>query len=166
MEEWRQHPIYTDYEVSDQGRVRRCTAQMGTRIGKILKPAKTWQGYRHVHIGGKSKRVAALVLEAFVGPRADRHEIRHLNDVKDDDRILNLAWGTHSENYSDRKRNGGGNHGSRHGLAKLDEMIVYEIRQRYIPKIVTQKMLAKEFGVTRECIKLIVNGKRWLHVPL
>lgn len=164
MEIWKAHPEHTDYEVSDLGRVRRCTAQMGTFIGKILRPGVTSQGYRHVKIGGKSRRVYVLVLETFVGSRPKGNEVRHLNDVKWDDRLTNLAWGTHAENYADRRAHGGGNHGSRHGLAKLSEAAVALIRARYVPKLVTQKMLAAEFGVTRECVKLIVSGKRWAHV--
>ena len=164
METWKIHPVHTDYEVSDQGRVRRATPSMGTRVGKILRPALQLQGYRIVGIGDRTPKVSVLVLEAFVGVRPEGHEARHLNGIKDDDRLANLAWGTHSENYQDRVRHGGGNHGSRHGLAKLEEFDIRSIRARYVPKIVTQKMLAAEFGVTRECVKLIVGGKRWKHV--
>jgi hypothetical protein len=164
MENWKMHPVHTDYEVSDLGRVRRRTAQMGTYIGKILTPGVTIQGYRHVKIGGKSRRVYVLVLDAFIGQRPDKCEARHLNDIKGDDRLENLVWGTHAENYADRITNGGGNHGSRHGLAKLSEVNVASIRARYIPRIVTQKMLAVEFGVTRECVKSIIKRQRWAHI--
>lgn len=164
MEIWKKHPVYTDYEVSDYGRVRRRTPNIGTRVGKVLRPGIQWQGYRVVGIGGRTPKVSVLVLEAFVSDRPKGNEARHLNDIKTDDRLLNLAWGTHSDNYRDRVFHGGGNHGSRHGLAKLSEADVVSIRARYVPKVITQKILGAEFGVTRECIKLIVNGQRWRHV--
>ncbi len=51
-----------------------------------------------------------LVLEAFVGPRpminGRKAEGRHLNDVRTDNRLENLAWGTHQDNVDDRERKG------------------------------------------------------------
>ena len=50
--------------------------------------------------------VHVLVLEAFVGPRPAGHEGRHLDDVRSNNTLSNLAWGTQGENYQDALRNG------------------------------------------------------------
>ena len=69
------------------------------------------KGYRWVEIQGRHRSVHSLVCEAFNGPRKPGEVCRHLNDMKDDIRPGNLAWGTHQQNVDDAKRNGrrGGN---------------------------------------------------------
>lgn len=69
--EWRRHPIYAAYEVSDHGEVRRATASRGTHAGKMLKASPTPQGYRcaSLSIDGVVTRrfLHILVLETFKG---------------------------------------------------------------------------------------------------
>lgn len=111
------------YEVSDQGRVRsldryidaaastngRSPAYRKSYPGRVLKLYQR-NGYWCVFLGrGRpNESVAWLVLEAFVGvrPPPPGDQARHLNDVKDDNRAVNLAWGTQSENMRDAVRNG------------------------------------------------------------
>jgi hypothetical protein len=160
---WRLHSN-RDYEISSDGLVRRVTPKRGAKVGRVLRAATTPSGYSIVNVSGKMKFVHVLVLEAFVGPRPDGAEARHNNDVKSDNRVANLCWGTHSENYVDRVRNGGGNHGSRHGLAKLTEAAVVAIRSAYASGNVTHKELGAQFGVSREAVGLVTRGDRWRHV--
>ena len=47
-----------------------------------------------------------LILTAFVGPRPEGAVVRHLNDIRTDNRVVNLAWGSWSENQFDAFRNG------------------------------------------------------------
>jgi hypothetical protein len=67
--------------------------------------------------------------------------------------------------------------GSRHGVAKLTEEQVAEIRRRYGPATgrprkgfpmpkheVSQEQLAVEYGVDQGTISYIVRGERWQHV--
>jgi len=44
---------------------------------------------------------------------------------------------------------------------KLTEKQVIEIKNKYIPKIYSQSMLAKEYNVSRSMIEHILNGKSW-----
>jgi hypothetical protein len=52
----------------------------------------------------KTFRVHRLVLLAFVGPPPDGQECRHLNGIRTDARLVNLAWGTKAENAEDRRQ--------------------------------------------------------------
>jgi hypothetical protein len=67
-------------------------------------------GYRRVRlsIGGVSrgKSVHALVLEAFVGPPSTGMEGCHWDNNRANNRLVNLRWGTHSENMLDQVRHG------------------------------------------------------------
>lgn len=95
-------PSSPRYSVSDTGEV------YGVR-GNLLKPYQNKQtGYLMVgvHYGGggtkpKLRTVHSLVLEAFAGPRPEGQEVRHLNGVRTDNRLENLAYGTSSENKAD-----------------------------------------------------------------
>lgn len=110
QERWSPIPGYEGlYEVSDQGNVRTLRPgryRYGSYIGRQIK-----HGYRIVMLTDKDGRkvqrpVHQLVLEAFVGPREPGQITRHLNDVKTDNRLENLAWGTHLENSEDSIANG------------------------------------------------------------
>lgn len=91
------------YDVSDRGRV------FSRRTGKFLKAGMN-RRHRHVALaqgdGGRSYRVHRLVLAAFVGPMPEGMEVRHLDDDPNNNSLSNLAYGTRSENMSDRVRLG------------------------------------------------------------
>lgn len=116
-EEWRRIPGHPDYEVSDLGRVR-----SWKQSGRGGPPPRylaggTSAGYRHVLLLTDGRRttgfVHRLVALAFLGPRPDRHETRHLNGDKLDNRLSNLAYGTHSQNGLDVARTTGHHFGRR-----------------------------------------------------
>lgn len=106
------------YEVSDLGRVRSVDREIKTidgkivpRKGKIIKPFLTANGYERVRLClGSEKRerrfVHHIVAYAFLGPRPVGADIRHLNDVKTDNRVSNLLYGTRSQNLGDAVSNG------------------------------------------------------------
>ena len=70
--------------------------------GRVLRPGKMKSGHVSVALGRKNSRlVHQLVLEAFVGPRpcaGTLIDVLHLNGVPNDNRLVNLRYGTRSEN--------------------------------------------------------------------
>jgi hypothetical protein len=54
----------------------------------------------------KTWRAHALVLTAFVGDRPIGAQTRHLNGIRSDNRLANLAWGSAVENHADKVRHG------------------------------------------------------------
>lgn len=101
------------YEVSDLGRVlslpRTVVKSNGvpyTAAGGIRSLSLNHKGYPKVTLVSDSvlttRVVHRLVLESFVGPKPDGMECRHLNGIRTDVRLSNLAWGTPTENAGDK----------------------------------------------------------------
>ena len=123
-EQWRDVVGHEGYRVSANGRV------LG-KSGKILSPVDNGHGYMSVPISGAPRRyVHQLVLEAFVGPRPDGYQARHLNGNRGDNRASNLAWGTPSENARDKLAHGTDHYGSRTHCASGHELTPENTRMR------------------------------------
>lgn len=105
------------YEVSSLGRVRslprtvmRRNGSPQTWPGKILTQSSN-RGYKLATLsvpgeGHRTLKVHQLVARAFHGEPEPGQEVRHSNDVRDDNRAENLLWGTRYENMQDAIRNG------------------------------------------------------------
>lgn len=115
MENWKSVIGNDWYEVSDLGRVRsidrtytRVDGITVTWKSKVLTGTPGPWGHLYVTLGRKSKHrmIHQLVLEAFVGPRPEGHFACHRNDVREDNRLENLYWGTPKENTADILRLG------------------------------------------------------------
>jgi hypothetical protein len=155
IEEWRQHPEFSDIEVSNLGRVRR-----------YLKPFPMSNGYPHVSLGGKKKRryLHNLVIEAFVGLRPRGMQTRHLDGDKNNCCLDNLQYGTAAENLRDRWSHGKGNVGSRHGMSKVTEEQVLTIRA-LSKEGHSSYQIAKHYPMmTARGIRRIVSGDLWRHI--
>lgn len=74
-----------------------------------------------------------------------------------------LFLGTYKDNSDDMIRKGRDAHaqGENHGCAKLTQKQVNEIRDRYASSGISQRKLAKEYGVKRVTINRIITGKSW-----
>lgn len=117
-ERWRGVPGYEGaYEVSDWGRVRSLDRKVLNRYGttslvadRMLRTYTTNQGYLRINLTrGNQKRnffVHALVLAAFVGPRPNGLQIRHLDGNQLNNTLQNLTYGTASENTLDAVSHG------------------------------------------------------------
>jgi hypothetical protein len=72
-----------------------------------------------------------------------------------------LLIGTQADNIRDKIERGRGDSGEKHGRAKLSANEVMEIRAKFSGERGAHVILAKEYGVSRPAITLILNGKRW-----
>lgn len=164
MEEWRPIVGYEGlYEVSSLGRVRSCERVIPSRL---LKLQVTEEGYVRVHLSGKNRRCAsvhALVLTAFKGPKPVNQVGRHMDNVRHNNTVENLQWGTQKENVADRIRHGTYYQGSRHPNSKLTESDVATIRALSESGL-TNVAISKWFALTPSNIGQIVNRKAWKHV--
>jgi hypothetical protein len=161
-EAWKDIPGYEEYyQVSNLGRVRskdrivrhNCGGEKRVK-GQIMSQLLTPNGRFQVFLyrGGKRKicLVHRLVLLAFVGECPKNMEVRHLNSISTDNRLSNLAYGTHSENVIDTINLG------RNSRQKFNPSVVIEIRER-LDKGETVKALAEEYHTSTRAISKIKN---------
>jgi hypothetical protein len=95
------------YFISDMGRVASCVR--GGQNVKVLSPSLSISGYLTVGVTPKpgdrseTRLVHRMVVEAFVGPAPSplHIDIRHLDGNKQNNALINLRWGTRSENMKD-----------------------------------------------------------------
>ena len=116
MTTWKAIPGWEGcYEVSDDGQVRSLARTVGARRrgtrlieGRILRPSTA--RYPVVQLCRDGKRthrsVHSLVALAFLGPRPEGYEVCHLDDIKTNNVLSNLRYGTPSSNHLDLVRNG------------------------------------------------------------
>ena len=78
--------------------------------GKTIKWLISRHGYYYCHLwannGNRYIRMHRLLALAFIPNPNNYPLVRHLNDIKTDNRLENLAWGTMSENMKDSIKNG------------------------------------------------------------
>lgn len=92
---WRQHPFFTDLDVSDDGRV------ISYKSGNAyeLKPSDNGHGYYTVSVGARNPRyIHRLVAETYLPNPNDYPEVNHKNGNKKDNRVSNLEWCTREYN--------------------------------------------------------------------
>lgn len=164
-ERWRNCPGRPGYRVSSRGRVKSVGRVLpdGRQLGgRILKPAFTDRGYLKVVIRENDHSVNLpihrLVVTAFYGPIPAGMEVRHLNGDRRDNRVENLRPGTKAENTQDSLK-----HGTK--AKKLTEQQVKDIRSRYAAdRTLTHRVLATEYGVSKETMGLVLRGRTWAHI--
>lgn len=168
--EYREVPGFSGYRVGSDGSVwsclRGCTwrrlrhrqstskntrrCKKGTYISAMLSRDSV-QHNRLVHV---------LVLEAFVGPRPEGQEARHLDGDPTNNRLNNLAWGTRSENFDDMRRHGTMPVGADKPNAKLDDAAVVAILALH-ERGVTVLHMALIFSTSPASIYQVLDGRRW-----
>lgn len=180
-EVWRTIPNWTNYKVSNLGRVKRiaCWSDnnyrwLKERMVTIFKDSTRGAARKYVFVyvnlgtlaNHKTVSVARLVLLAFVGAPKPGQECRHLDDNSENCILSNLAWGTRDENRVDAILNKRLATGERNGCAKLTKRAVLAIRRDYKPysKTFGSVSLAKKYEVQPSTILDIVYKVTWKHV--
>lgn len=166
-EKWLPVDGFKGYEVSNLGNVRSYWGfgTQGLRSEpRLMRPVKRAQGYLWVNLGrGRQRAVHSLVTAAFLGARPADKECRHLDGNKLNCQLSNLAHGTRSENFDDRRRHGTLERRprARDTAPRLRPEDVARIRSTNISGVV----LAKELGVSCHTVYAVRNRKTWKHLP-
>lgn len=163
------------YEISNHGRVRsvdriNVNSKGVTRTdkGKTLKLVDRGNEYLFVSLSKNNKKynfsIHIGVAVHFVPNPENKPEVNHKDGNKQNNHWTNLEWSTSSENsihaYENNLRFA--TKGESHGLSKLTESQVLEIRSLAIESTYTS--IADLFGVSRSAVALIVKRDRWKHI--
>jgi len=160
---------YRGYYATSCGRI------ISVRSGRpIFLSSRTHKGYLHCNIkvalglaGRKKLPIHQLVATAFHGVRPGVYITRHLNGNPLDNRAVNLAWGTHSENARDSIRHGTAaclRHNERHNATKLSDDDVLAIRQ-LLKDGWKQNDIAVLYGINQKHVSSIKLGQTRRDIP-
>jgi len=157
------------YEVSGLGRVRSLRPSFRIRDPSGLLSQS--RGTRHLLVAlrrdGQQRQfgVHRLVARAFFGPCPAGQEVRHGSGGAHDNRIVNLCYGTHQQNMGpDKLRDGTMYCGEAQHASKMTEDQVREIRARYAGGGVSQRALARDYGLAQATLRAIICHRSWKHV--
>ena len=153
---WR--TIDEHYHISNYGRTKSfCNGK-----AKILKP-QLRMGYLCVTLCKDSTKkpflVHRLVALTFIANPDNKPEVNHIDGCKFNNFVGNLEWATDSENSRHAVKNGLYKSGEDNHKAKLTNEQVQYIRQN--PDKLTQKKLAKMFGISLSKISYVQLGKTY-----
>lgn len=144
--------------------------------GKITKTATCWvwtgaksKGYGVFSITRQTSKTykATRVMLALNGLRSSL-EVCHTCNNPACVNPEHIRFGTRHENCADRIPAGVSNRGSRHGMSKLTEQDVIEmrgLREAHILRgVYTYKEIAHKFGISETAAYNIINRHRWGHL--
>jgi hypothetical protein len=150
------------YAVSSLGRLRRESTGLLT-YGSLQ------NGYRHfkIEVDGKPFRakVHRLVAEAFIPNPENKTQVNHLDGIRDNNVVGNLAWATPRENVQHAYDTGLMLNGSGRPESVLVEDDIPDIIY-YMSVGYKDTAIAAMYGVTRQSINAIRLGESWTHLGL
>ena len=149
-------PTMNDFYISQEGEV------FTVKVHK-LKIGNDCHGYKHVYTRENHKShntIHRLLARTFLNFVEGKNDVRHLDGNKQNNSLENLAWGTRFENCADKivhviKYNRKWN-----SFQKLKAHQVLEIR-KLSSEGMSQKKLAKKFGVKSHHVSGIVRRQKW-----
>ena len=134
-----------------------------------LKTRKNNRGYCDVAIRTTSKNytrrclIHQLVLEAFVGPKPEGTECRHLDGNPLNNHVDNLEWGTHNQNMQDIRRHHKRDNAHKY-LSKLTEVHARQIAALCKFRVFTQREIAFLYQVSRSTVAAISCKQNWKYI--
>ena len=122
-------------------------------------------GYGRISKDGKLTRVHRAVYEKVHGKIQDKMVILHSCDNPSCINIQHLSADFQSENIKDMYNKGRGINlaGSKHGMSKINETDVINIKKR-LSEGDTCVAISKDYSVSEGTIRNIKKGRNWTHV--
>lgn len=171
-EEWRDIEGFPDYQVSSFGRVRSFKKARGKNPYRILSGTLSRGGYLgvslHSNNGEKSVAIHRLVAETFLPNPEGKECVDHINNLKFDNRAVNLRWATRSENTCYAILTGAKKEscGCEHYESRFTAEQIRWIRENYKPndRNYGAAALARKFGISITSMGCIIHRKTYRDV--
>jgi hypothetical protein len=166
-------PGWTGYAVTDSGEVWSCRNRKKPgwfcpHWTKLKPTHHRWWSCVYFFDGRgraakKTVKIHRLVMLCFAGPCPKGKEVAHNNGNPNDNRLENLRYDTRQNNAMDAYLHGTGVQGETHGMHKLTEEKVREIREKAAAGTPIRQIA---FVYHRGCstIASVVHRRTWKHV--
>lgn len=133
---------------------------------KQLKPRDNGKGYKSVFLGKhREEYIHRLVLTAWTGLKPTKKEAleaRHLNGIRDDNRLENIEWSDRTTNNMDKHKHKTMPAGEIHKNSKLTQSLVDSARILWKEKISLSEIIDKlNLSVCNQTLHEAVTGKTW-----
>jgi hypothetical protein len=169
-EVWLPIPGFPGYEASNSGGIRsyfRSSSKTLAVEPHGLRPKTDHRGYLAVTLYRERRRahrtVHSLVALTFVGPRPDGMDVNHIDADKTNARASNLEYVTRRDNIRHAASLGLMPTGRRNWNCKIGPENAAVIK-RELANGVSQRALARRFGVSQGAIQNIIKGIAWRYV--
>jgi len=152
------------YQVSNLGRVM----SFHGKSTRIISGSKAGSGYTKIIFrgGGKDEHryLHRIVASAFIPNHQGKRCVNHKNGIKNDNRVSNLEWVTHSENKKHAASELFVGIGENNGYNTLTENDVLQIRSIYEQGWLSQYKIANAYKVSVMTINRAIRGISWSHI--
>lgn len=152
-EEWRPVRDAPYYHVSNMGRVRRLGGSgRGVVSDRLLLPQIGTTGYPSLLLAYPDKpryrKIHQIVADAFIAPRGPGQMVNHIDGDKTNNTSQNLEITDHAGNVAHAVAHGLVRSGIRHGMAKLTDAQVRQIRADFAAGV-DGLTIAAQYGISR-----------------
>jgi len=111
------------------------------------------------------KTVSRILYRLKIGELLAPELVRHICDNRSCVNWNHFIKGSHQDNMDDMTSRNRQAKGEQNGGAKLDADDVFDIREAYASGQWLMRGLAEMYGVSIYTISVIVNRKKWKHLP-
>lgn len=127
--------------------------------------SKDVRGYGRLNVNNVPELVHRLSWAFHCGPIPEGEQVLHKCDNPPCSNPEHLFLGNHADNVADMWSKGRArpkvHHGQEHGMAKLTDEQIYEIRESVGPSHIT----AEKYGMSGRQVRAIRNRESWKHLP-
>lgn len=130
-------------------------------------PCWEWNGYRDRHGygqlqsgGGVVKYANRVAAEVWIGPIPEGHSVCHRCDNPPCINPDHLFYGPQAANVADMLFKRRESNGERNPQHKITDLEVQELRARYAAGGITQKQLARDYGISKAQVGRIIRRER------
>lgn len=165
---------FEDYSINEYGIIKSLSRNLfNGKVNflskeKILKNRIDSNGYEYISLRKDKKeyklRVHRLVAMMFLKNYSNKLTVNHKDGNKLNNHFKNLECITLKDNIKHAVNNKLHAYGEKQGNSKLNDNLVIEIRNLYIPKKITIKQLSNKYNVSEQVIFDVIHKNTWKHV--